>query len=144
MNFPLLGLISISILLSALSRCNQGCTPIFGLRPMYEPCSFQTNVSISPLIGGHLAAVCSRGFPISDSVQAAPSQSPVSVELFRLSCILCCIASLPSFLSCITGNTFSPTPIPPAHSPKRELCLFSLSSLCCPWGYVTVFCNAGN
>lgn len=44
------------------------------------------------------------------SVQAGPSQSPVSVELFRLSCILCCIASLPSFLSCAHWEHFLSNP----------------------------------
>lgn len=145
MTFPWLGLISILLLSSTLARCNRGCTPILGHRPTYGPCSFQTNVSISPLTEGHLAAVCSRSFPISHSLFKRVLHKVRS--LWNCSGYLAFFAALHHFLpSCLvhTGNTFSPTPIPPVHSPNRELCLFSLSSLCCPWGYVTVFCNAGN
>lgn len=43
-------------------------------------------------------------------VRAAPSHSSVSVELFELSCILGCVASLPSFLSCMGRENFLSNP----------------------------------
>lgn len=115
MNFPWLGLISTSIILSALSRCKQCCTathPWTWGRSYAQPCPFQTNVSVSLRMGGHLAAAHPRGAPISHSPFLGPYCAVISVKLLGLSCVLHGLPHfLPSFLE-HTGNTFSPTPIP--------------------------------
>lgn len=76
------------------------------------PCSFQTKVSTSPLIGGHLAAVCSRSFPISCSAfrQLLHTVRSLWNCLSYLAFLAALHHFLPSFLVW-AGKTFSPTPI---------------------------------
>lgn len=143
MNFPWLGLTAISILSSALSRCSQGCMPVLGHGPKYGLVPFKPKSPL-PL---WLEVIWLRFVP-----GAFPSVAPRSGSSFT-QFGLCGIvwAILHSWLRCITsflpflygqGKLSLQPPFVLARSPNRELCLFSLSPLCCPWGYVTVFCNA--
>lgn len=76
---------------------------------MHGPCSFQTNVFVSPLIGVHLATVRSRSFPISHSVPVAPSAQSILCEIAQavLHSLPHCITS---FLSCVHGEHFLSNP----------------------------------
>lgn len=102
--------------------------------------SFQTGVSNLHLIRGHLPAVRFRSFCLSPSPFKQPFlHSQLSVETLGLSCILCCPASLPSFLSCRHWEYFLSNPHSCCCSLSQPWPLpLSLSSLCFPWGSVAV------
>lgn len=72
-------------------------------------CPFQTNVSVSFLMGGHLATARPRGAPISHSPFTWPYCTAIS-EIAETLLHSPCIVSLPSFLSCMHREHFLSNP----------------------------------
>ena len=122
---------------SILSGCNPCSIPILGLggHQTHRPHFFQTSVSDSPLIGGHLTVLCSRSLLFSLHLFTWSAQ--VSVKSLGLwhSSLRCITSFLPSPMH---GEYFLSSPHACCSVSQRRPLSLSLSFLCPHWGSVTV------
>lgn len=126
MTFPWLGLISMSILLSALSRCNQHCVPSLEHGKIISLSLVPSRtVSLFPLWSEVIwLQIGPKSFPSATLLHVASStkSSLCGIVWDLLNSLLHCITSFLPLL-CAQGTLSLQSPFLPARSPS-ELCLF--------------------